>query len=64
MILFLDDIQWGDRASFDLLQALMQDSQSKIYIEGGKSNVTANTTFGLVVVATYRTDDVGDDQIC
>ena len=47
LVLFLDDLQWVDSASMDLLQVLLDGS-----LPGG-----------LLVVGAYRDNEVGDDHV-
>ena len=46
LVLELDDLQWADAASLELLTALLSDAE----------------TPGLLVVASYRDGEVGDDH--
>lgn len=48
LLIFLDDLQWADEASRDLLESLLR----------------SNTTGALLLVASCRTDDVSLDAFC
>jgi predicted ATPase len=56
LVLVLDDLQWADRASLDLIKEILTDSEG--------SNSTKERAGGLIVVGCYRDDDDdgGDDD--
>ena len=60
-VLFLDDLHWGDKASLDLLEALMKDCITSSDSNNNNNNNNKNNRgYGLMVVATYRSEQVDE----
>lgn len=58
VVLFLDDLHWGDKASLDLLEALMKDCTRIAVSDEAKGDRDRHHGYGLMVVATYRTEQI------
>jgi predicted ATPase len=66
VVLFLDDLQWGDAASMELIRTIITDSigmTEENVGEGGALDNNKDHGHGLVVLATYRSDQVDESHI-
>jgi len=62
VVILLDDLQWADAASLDLIQSLMADGGAGADQAPSMENATAEklSHFGLMILATYRSEEEVD----
>ena len=60
LVIVVDDLQWADQASLELIEALLNDNASHITV--GKNGGRHSTPGGMMVIGCYRSDEVRSDH--